>query len=222
MGAVGVDGARLRWEIDPGEFSSFGIAIRRSDKDNGRRQKFGTPDRRVEICWPVGIADERTTPSDGRLPPWPLPRWWRLWRCAQALADSPLGIPDCASRIPKRVLRDRVPSRHRPHPASANPLCLACVVFPLQGPAKAIRASFWRRRGPASPRGSNARCAEARLVGSTIWRALAFSCQNSGVIVGADAGDRGSPPASSSGPARDDCHARCGRVPVRDLDPGRR
>jgi hypothetical protein len=28
----------------------------------------------VEVCWPVGIADERTTPSDGRLPPWPLPR----------------------------------------------------------------------------------------------------------------------------------------------------
>jgi hypothetical protein len=24
----------------------------------------------VEVCWPVGIADERTTPSDGRLPPW--------------------------------------------------------------------------------------------------------------------------------------------------------
>ena len=93
---------------------------------------------------------------------------------------------------------------------------------PSKAPQRPIRTSFWRRRGPASPRGSNARCAEARLLGSTIWRALAFSCQNSGVIVGADAGDRGSPPASSSGPARDDCHARCGRVPVRDLDPGRR
>jgi hypothetical protein len=28
----------------------------------------------VEVCWPVGIVDERTTPSDGRLPPWRLPR----------------------------------------------------------------------------------------------------------------------------------------------------
>ena len=70
MGAVGADGARPRQaEIDTGEFPSLGIAIRRSDKDNGRRQKFGAPDRRVEVCWPVGIADERTTPSDGKLPP---------------------------------------------------------------------------------------------------------------------------------------------------------
>jgi hypothetical protein len=27
----------------------------------------------VEVCWPVGIADERTTPSDGRFPSWPFP-----------------------------------------------------------------------------------------------------------------------------------------------------
>jgi hypothetical protein len=71
MGAVDADGARpRRAEIDRSEFSSLRIAVRRSDKDNGRRQEFGPPDRRVEICWPVGIADERTTPSDGRLPPW--------------------------------------------------------------------------------------------------------------------------------------------------------
>ena len=93
---------------------------------------------------------------------------------------------------------------------------------PFQGPARPIRASFWRRRGPDSPRGSNARCAKAWLPGLTIWRALAFLCQNIGVIVGADAGDRGSPPASSSAPARGDCHERCGRDPVRDPDPGRR
>ena len=93
---------------------------------------------------------------------------------------------------------------------------------PFQGPARPIRASFWRRRGSASPRGSNARCAKAWLYGSTIWRALALSCQNSGVIVGADAKDCGSPPASSSALARDDCHGRYGRVPVRDRDPGRR
>jgi hypothetical protein len=69
--AIGVNGARpRRSEIDPGEFSSLGIAIRRSDKDNGGRQEFGSPDRRVEVCWPVGIADERTTPSDGRFPSW--------------------------------------------------------------------------------------------------------------------------------------------------------
>jgi hypothetical protein len=71
---VGANGSRpRRSEIDRGEFSSFRIAIRRRDKDNGGRQKFGTPDRRVEVCWPVGIADERTTPSDGRFAPWPLP-----------------------------------------------------------------------------------------------------------------------------------------------------
>jgi hypothetical protein len=75
MGAVGADSARpRRAEIDAGKFSSLGIAIRRSDKDNGGRQEIGPPDRLVEVCWPVGIADERTTPSDGRLPPWPLPR----------------------------------------------------------------------------------------------------------------------------------------------------
>ena len=74
MVAVGADGARpRRSEIDPGKFSSLGIAIRRSDKDNGGRQKLGPPDRREEVCWPVGIADERTTPSDGRCPSWPLP-----------------------------------------------------------------------------------------------------------------------------------------------------
>src|SRR5580658_10529868 len=148
MAAVGVDGARPRWEIDPGEFPSLGIAIRRSDKDNGRRQKFGAPDRRVEVCWPVGIADERTTPSDGRLPPWPLPRWWRLWRCAQALADSLLGIRDCASRIPKRVLRDRDPSMRRLRSASASPTFLARVTSPSR-PCKAdsgiILAQAWCR-----------------------------------------------------------------------------
>jgi hypothetical protein len=75
MGAVVADGARpRRAEIDAGKFSSLRIAVRRSDKDNSGRQKFGPPDRRVEVCWPVGIADEKTTPSDGRLPPWPLPR----------------------------------------------------------------------------------------------------------------------------------------------------
>ena len=75
MGAVGADGARpRRAEIDAGKFSSLRIAVRRSDKDNGRRQEIGPPDRRVEVCWPVGIADERTTPSDGRFPSWPLPR----------------------------------------------------------------------------------------------------------------------------------------------------
>jgi len=75
MGAVGADSARARQaEIDVGKFSSLGIAVRRSDKDNGGRQEFGPPDRRVEVCRPVGIADERTTPSDGRLPSWPLPR----------------------------------------------------------------------------------------------------------------------------------------------------
>jgi hypothetical protein len=114
------------------------------------------------------------------------------------------------------------------------PQCVACVrrapihcschawPSPFQGPARPIRASFWRRRGPASPRGSNARCAKARQFGSTIWRALAFSCQNIGVIVDVDAGDRGSPLALSSAPARDDCHGPNGRVPVRDLDPGQR
>jgi hypothetical protein len=91
---------------------------------------------------------------------------------------------------------------------------------PFQGPAGPIRASFWRRRGPASPRGSNAR-RRGYLVRQ--FGALSrFSCQNSGVIVGADAKDCGSPPASSSAPARDDCHGPCGRVPVRDLDPRRR
>ena len=94
--------------------------------------------------------------------------------------------------------------------------------FPFQGPARPFRASFWRGRGPASPRGSKARCAKARPFGSTIWRALAFSCQNSVIIVGADSADCGSPPASSNAPARDDCHGPCGRVPVRDPDPGRR
>lgn len=75
VGVVGADGARARQsEINRGEFSGPGIAIRRRDKNNSGRQKFGTPDRRVEVCWPVGIADERTTPSDGRFPSWPLPR----------------------------------------------------------------------------------------------------------------------------------------------------
>jgi hypothetical protein len=175
MGAIDADGARPRRpEIDAAKFSSLRIAVRRSDKDNGRRQEFGPPDRRVEVCWPVGIEDERTTPSDGRLPRWPLPRLWRLRRCAQALADSLPGIRDCASRIPRRVLRDRVPSRRRLRSASASPSFLARVTSPSKAPQRPIRASFWRRRGPASPRGSNARCAEARRFGSTIWRALAF------------------------------------------------
>ena len=174
MIAVGVDGARSRCEIDPGEFSRLGIAIRRSDKNNGGRQKFGTPDRRVEVCWPVGIADERTTPSDGRLPRWPLPRLWRLRRCAQALADSLPGIRDCASRIPTRVRHDRDPSRRRLRSASASPSFLARVTSPSKGPTKADSASFLRKGDPGSPRGSNARCAKAWLRGSTIWRALAF------------------------------------------------
>ena len=224
MGAVGADGARpRRAEIDAGKFSSLRIAVRRSDKDNGRRQEFGPPDRRVEVCWPVGIADERTTPSDGRLPPWRILPGWRLRRYAQALADSLHGIRDCASRIPRRVLRDRVPSRRRPRSASANPLFLACVTFPLPRPCKAdwghhsgggvVSLVLGDRMRDARRRGHSVRQFGA------LWR---FSCQNSVIIVGADAGDCGSPPASSSAPARDDCHGRCGRVRVRDLDPGRR
>ena len=113
----------------------------------------------------------------------------------------------------QRIGRIRRPPVHRSW--HAWPPC-------SRAPQRAIRPVFWRRRGPASPRGSNARCARAGLFGSTIWRGLAFARQNSGVIVGADAGGCGSLPGSSSAPARDDCHGRCARVPVRDLDPGRR
>ena len=93
-------------------------------------------------------------------------------------------------------------------------------------PSKALQGRFGHHSGGGVvPLVLGDRMRDARRRGYSVrqfgalWR---FSCQNSGVIVGADAGDRGSPPASSSAPARDDCHGRCGRVPVRDLDPRRR
>ena len=93
-------------------------------------------------------------------------------------------------------------------------------------PPRACKGRFGHHsRGRVVPVVLGDRMRDARRRGyavrqfGALWR---FSCQNSGVIVGADAGDRGSPPASSSVPARDDCHGRRGRVPVRDLDPRRR
>jgi len=74
MVAIGSVDARECWlEVNRGKFPSLGIAVRRSDKNNGGRQELGPPDRRAEACWLVGIADERTTPSDGKFPSWRLP-----------------------------------------------------------------------------------------------------------------------------------------------------
>jgi hypothetical protein len=93
-------------------------------------------------------------------------------------------------------------------------------------PSKALQGRFGHHSGEGVvPLVLGDRMRDARRRGYSVrhfgalWR---FSSQNSGVIVGAEAKDCGSPPASSSAPARDDCRGRRGRVPVRDRGPGRR
>jgi hypothetical protein len=95
MIAVGVDGARPRYEIDPGKFSSLRIAVRRSDKDNGRRQEFGPPYRRVEVRHPRDHVTVALAPR-----PWPRPGPPHIHRRMIRIATTPAAFEAIVATMP--------------------------------------------------------------------------------------------------------------------------
>ena len=193
-------GQEQRWAVKAraARSSGGGLLARRDRgrKDNPQRREISAM-AASSVMAPEAMRSKR------------LPEVFPIFRIAPQELPGKSRAIELLQRI-ARILRPPVHrSRHAWPPRS-------------KAPQRAIRAVFWRSMVPLVLEDRMRDARRQRLFGSTIWRGRAFACQNNGVIVGEDAGDRGSPPASSSAPGRDDCHGRCGRVPVRDPDPGRR